>query len=360
MRLSDKYILKEMTAPFFLGFFLILVLVFGNIVYANLNLIVSRLSQWRLVSCYLLCKLPNCILMSLPAGAIFGTCMSLGRLSRENELTALRIAGIGSVKIIRSVICFGLLLTLAGYLFQEFGVVRSELAADNLMKRIYSVPGDLPIEPDMFVKSGDYCIRVRNIERKDGEIIYHRVMLYRLNWSADYPALITAGRAVERSGVWLLEKGNSYVFDKDGLPLTITSFEKLRLNMDSSVFASLTGVRRENSSYSCLQLREKVREYRKAGIKPGDIELEYAFKQAFPVSSLAILLCVAPLCLRLPRKSAGSSLVVGIGVFFIYWNIMWFSRVLGQTGGLDPYLAGWSIAICFGVAGAILIAGLDR
>ncbi|MBO4548822.1 MAG: LptF/LptG family permease [Abditibacteriota bacterium] len=360
MRLLDKYLIREMAGPFLLGFFLILILVFGNIVYANLNLIVSRLPQWRLVACYLLCRLPGCVLISLPAGAIFGTCMGLGRLARENELTAIGIGGIRPGRIIRSALCFGVILTILGYVFQEYAVVRSESAADGIMKRIYSVPGDLPIEPDIFVKSGDYCIRVGNIERKGGNIIYHRVMLFSLDQSGDYPALVTARSATGDRGVWTLRNGCSYMFDNRGLPGAALAFETMELHIDTSVFASLVGASRDNASYSCLQLREKVRQLKKAGIKPGDAELEYAFKQALPLSSLAILLCLAPLCLMLPQKSAGNSLVAGIAVFFVYWNIMWFARVLGQTGGIDPYLAGWSIVICFGICGAFLMAVVNR
>ncbi|MBP5274736.1 MAG: LptF/LptG family permease [Abditibacteriota bacterium] len=360
MRLLDKYLLKETLAPFFLGFFLILILVFGNIVYSNLNLIVSRLSQWRPVSCYLLCKLPGCILMSLPAGAIFGACMGLGRLSGENELTAIRIAGVPSARIFAAVMCFGALLTVAGYMFQELIIVRSERAAENILKKIYSVPGDLPIEPDVFVKSGDYCIRVRNIERSGGRLLYRKVLLYSLSWTNDFPALITADSAEERSGVWILRNGTAYTFDKKGLPATCAAFETFSLDIDSSVFSSIINAPKENSAYSGLQLRRKVAEYKKAGIKPGDLELEYAFKQAFPLSSVAILFCLVPLCLRISPKSAGNSLVLGICVFFVYWNIMWFARVLGQTGGINPYIAGWSIVICFSAAGLLLVAGVDR
>ena len=47
--------------------------------------------------------------------------------------------------------------------------------------------------------------------------------------------------------------------------------------------------------------------------------------------------------------------LIGMVVLFFYWNVILFSRVLGETGGLSPILAGWSEVIIFSVLGAILM-----
>ena len=47
--------------------------------------------------------------------------------------------------------------------------------------------------------------------------------------------------------------------------------------------------------------------------------------------------------------------LIGIIVLFFYWNVILFSRVLGETGGLSPVIAGWSEVIIFSALGALLM-----
>ena len=360
LKILDKYLLREMCYPFLYGFLIILLLVFGNIVYSNLSLIVSRIEQWYLVATYLFCKLPSAMLISLPAGAIFGASISLLRMQRESELTAIKVSGVSNQRIFASIITLGIILTLIGYFFQEIVVVFFEKKAAFTLETLFSIPGDLPIEPNLFVKAGDYCIRVQSITRtKDEKTVYNYVMLYKSDFR-EYPTQITAKKATEENGYWVLEDGTTIDFNKDSTPNIISRFKILRLKIDTSVFSSFTSSVREGSTYSAMQLKDMVEKNKQAGIPSNSLELEYAIKQAFPLSSLSILFCIVPICLMLPQRKANFGMVIGIVVFFIYWNIMWFSKILGETGFLNPYLSGWSIVIIFSIIGLMLFLRMSR
>lgn len=359
MTLLDRYLFKEMALPFLYGFLLILLLVFGNIVYSNLYLIVSRINEWYLVVSYLFCKIPSCILMSLPAGAIFGSSIALLRMQRESELVAIKVSGVPNSRIFISLMIFGVVLTLVGYLFQEVIVVKAEKKSQTVLNTLFSIPGDLPIEPNIFVKSGNYCIRVQSIERTDKKIIYKSVILYTMTYET-FPTLITAASAIEDNGSWILRNGTSIDFNKDGTPNVIVKFDTLRISLDSKIFSQITSSVKDAKSYSALELKKMIKNNINAGLSAEELELEYASKQAFPLSSLAILFCIVPICLLLPQRASGMGMILGVATFFIYWNIMWFSQILGKTGGLNPYLAGWSIVIIFSLIGCALLCRINR
>ncbi|MBQ7256884.1 MAG: LptF/LptG family permease [Abditibacteriota bacterium] len=352
MKVLDKYLFKEMVFPFLYGFLIILILVWGNIVYSYLNLIVSRISEWYLVLNFLICKLPSCVLISLAAGGIFGVSIGLNRIIKDSEMVALRSAGITSGRIFLSLMIFGIFITLVGYLFQEIIVVRAEDKSFNILQTLYSIPGDIPIEPDVFVKTDQYSIYINSIERNTKEVIYHQVQLYRLN--SGYPTIINAKEAIENNGYWFLKDGFCTSFNKDGSPNTVTTFKTLKLEISSDIFSLITAPIEEEKALSSKQLYEEIKTRSKAGQNTRDLELEYYFKLAFPLSTLFILFCLIPLCLMIPMKNGAVGMVLGIIIFFIYWNIMWFSRILGETGGLPPAPAGFSIVIIFGIAGVIL------
>ena len=352
MKVLDKYLFKEMFFPFLYGFLIILILVWGNIVYSYLNLIVSRINEWYLVLNFLICKIPSCVLISLAAGGIFGVSIGLNRIIKDREMVAIRSAGITSFRIFISIMIFGLFITFIGYLFQEIIVVKAEDKGVQILKTLYSTPGDLPIEPDVFIKTDRYSIYISSVERKGDEVIYHNVQLFRLNSS--YPAIINAKEAIENNGYWLLKNGFSSSFNSDGSPNIVSSFKTLKIDINNDIFSKITNPIDEEKSLSSKELYDLIKDRSQAGLNTKDLELEYNFKLAFPLSTLVILFCLVPLCLMIPMKNGAVGMVLGIVVFFIYWNIMWFSRVLGETGGLSPILSGWSIVIIFGIAGAIL------
>lgn len=352
MKILDRYLFKEMIFPFIYGFLIILILVWGNIVYSYLTLIVTRLSEWYLVLNFLLCKIPGCVLISLAAGGIFGVCIGLNRICKDSEMVALKSGGITSIRIFASLLIFGLFVSLTGYVFQEIIVVKAEEKGQNILDILYSVPGDLPIEPNLFIKTNDYSVYVGYINRENDKLIYHDVELYKL--TDKFPSVVTAEYAIENHGLWLLNNGWTYSFNPDGSPNVVTNFKTLKVNIADNMFSSLTKPSDDYKSLSANELYKEIVKRKNLSMRADDLELEFNFKLAFPLSTFVILLCLVPLCLMVPMKSSAIGMVLGIVVFFIYWNIMWFARILGEAGGLSPVLAGWSIVIIFGFFGIIL------
>ncbi|MBQ0104947.1 MAG: LptF/LptG family permease, partial [Armatimonadetes bacterium] len=352
MKILDKYLLREMTFPFIYGFLIILILVWGNIVYSYLNLIVSRINEWYLVLNFLVCKIPSCMLVSLAAGAIFGVSIGLNRITKDSEMVALRSGGISTSRIFISVMIFGLCITVLGYFFQEIVSVQAEKSSQKILNTLYSIPGDLPIEPDIFVKSDDYTVYVGSVERNDTDVIYHNVELYKI--SNVYPIIITADYASENNGSWLLHNGWVLKFNSDGSPKILTDFKLMKIKISENIYSEITNPLTEAKNLGTMELYREIQAKREVSLNTRDLELEFNFKLAFPLSTLVILFCLVPLCLMVPMKNGAVGMVLGIIIFFIYWNIMWFSRILGETGGLSPVLAGWSIVIIFTVAGLIL------
>ena len=267
-------------------------------------------------------------------------------------MVAIKTGGISSIRIFVSLMIFGLFVSLIGYVFQEIIVVVSENKAYEIEKLLYEIPGDLPIEPDVFVKSGEYSIYVNNIERNNGEIIYNNIQLYKIQ--GKFPIIITAEKAIEKNGLWILKNGFNSSFNTDGSPRIVTKFKTLKIRINADEFLNYIKPTGQEKTLSARELLKMINIRKKASLNSDDLEIEFHFKLAFPLSTFIILFSLVPLCLLVPMKSNALGMVLGIIIFFIYWNIMWFSKILGETGGISPLLSGWSIVIIFGIAGLIL------
>jgi len=106
---------------------------------------------------------------------------------------------------------------------------------------------------------------------------------------------------------------------------------------------------------SLSELRGQMKLLEQSGLDDKAYKLELGYKLAMPLSSLVLLFCVAPLSMRFGRGGGFTGVLIGIVVLFFYWNVILFSRVLGETGALPAALAGWSEVIIFSAAGAVLM-----
>jgi lipopolysaccharide export system permease protein len=356
MKTLDKYVAREMVVPFIAGFSAVLILLVGNIVYNNISLIVSRLQQWPQVLYYILLKTPYFVMLALPAGALFGCSLAISRLAQDSETTMMRMAGISVKRILLPIFVVGALICCVAYLFQEKVMVWAEQESTKVFTRLWSTPGPLPVEARVVFWADNYCFYVNTVEHKGKELVLGKVMIYEPPATANgYPTLTTANSATERGRVWTLYKGTIFRMSESGDPELVGRFESMRLDLRHALGEYLNQSQKPTEAMSIGQLREQMKILDKSGLKNDRYRLEYGYKLAIPLSSLVLMLCVGPLCMRFGRSGGFMGVLIGIVVLFFYWNVILFSRVLGETGGLSPTLAGWSEVIIFSALGAFLL-----
>jgi lipopolysaccharide export system permease protein len=83
-------------------------------------------------------------------------------------------------------------------------------------------------------------------------------------------------------------------------------------------------------------------------------------KIAFPLISVILVLIAIPVSLRLQRGGTPLAVSIGIAVCFLYLVLLGFSRSLGLSGTLPPFLAAWLANIVFLLIGVYLMSDLER
>lgn len=355
MKTIDKYVAREMMVPFVTGFSIVLVLLIGNIVYNNISIIVSRLGQWRDVLCYILLQTPYFVMLALPSGALFGCSLAISRLARDSEITMMRMAGIRVMRIFLPIFVVGALISIVAYVFQERVTVWAERESVKVLRRLWLAPGPPPVEANVFFKVDNYTFYVNSVQRKANKLELKDIMIYEPPVGPGFPSLTTAKSAVEENHVWVLKKGITYRVNKDGDPELVGHFETMKLDLRRAITDYFMNEQKTPKAMTIAELRQQMGMLQKSGLKTDNYRLEYGYKLAIPLSSLILLFCVAPLSLRFGRGGGFMGVLIGIVVLFFYWNVILFSRVLGETGGLPPALAGWSEVIVFSVLGAVFI-----
>lgn len=355
MKTLDRYVAREMLVPFIAGFLVVLVLLVGNIVYNNIALIVSRIGQWPLLLYYILLQTPYFVMLALPSGALFGCSLAVSRLARDSEIAVMRMAGVSVLRIFLPIFVVGALVSVVAYVFQEAVTEWAGRESVKVVKRLYLAQGPAPVEANIFFRVENCYFYVHHVERREGRLELANVMIYELPTAQGYPTLTTAKSAVEENRVWVLRDGVSYRMNSQGDPELVAQFAKSKLDLRRALTDYIAEEQKTPKTMTIAQLREQMNVLGKSGLETKAYQLEYGYKLAIPLSSLVLMFCVAPLSLRFGRAGGFMGVLIGIVVFFFYWNVIVFSRVLGEMGGLSPTLAGWSEVIVFGAVGAFLM-----
>src|SRR5688572_18312019 len=108
LNLIDRYIFKSVlfTCVAAVGLFLF-VLLLGNALRDLLSPVLAGQIEWDLAGRLILMLIPAVAPFALPMGVLTGVLLTLGRLSADSEITAMRAAGISLLRLARPVFVLG-------------------------------------------------------------------------------------------------------------------------------------------------------------------------------------------------------------------------------------------------------------
>src|SRR5580765_6119549 len=135
MRLLDRYLLRELLTP--LGYCLMGFLVL--IVTADLT---GRLDDFHMhrmhfgdVCLYYAVQLPEMLVKIMPMTLLLALLYALTNHSRNNEITAIRAAGVSLWRLALPYFVVGLLASMAMFAVNEFWVPDADARADQILRR---------------------------------------------------------------------------------------------------------------------------------------------------------------------------------------------------------------------------------
>src|SRR5690349_18235573 len=109
MRILSRAIFREVFTSASLGTLLFVFVLFLRTIERLSSLLVKTSAPPAVVAKLLLYALPATIPFALPLGVLVGILIGLSRMSADNEITAIRAAGLSSRSVARPVLLFAML-----------------------------------------------------------------------------------------------------------------------------------------------------------------------------------------------------------------------------------------------------------
>jgi lipopolysaccharide export system permease protein len=297
-------------------------------------------------------KIPFIIGQISPIALFLSMLIALGLMARENEILALKAAGINVRRLLHPVINIALVAALLFFLFSEFVIpglteranriwyaeVRREAAVVTRTKDIW-VKGNRAITyVAYFNRAKNTAFGIRRFEFDD----------------AFRPVLrIDAEKGVYTGDRWRLEKGMTQRLAPSGETYRTESFTTRTLSLDLSP-AALKRVAKKSEEMGFLELYRYVRAVETEGYDAGQYRVDLFAKTARPVFFVVLGLIACVISFRLETWGVMRRIGLGIVIAFLYWLSFSFLVSIGYGGLLPPMIAAWSANLLFG-AGAVFL-----
>jgi len=339
MRILAGYIVTRTLRPLimlFLGFIGIFVLVD---LFDHAHTFIDNQVGAGIVTLYYAYSMPFIFVLTAPVAMLLATLLSVGGMSRTNELMAMKGSGLSLGRILTPVLCLAALLSVANLLVAEFVVppaTRHKIEIeDTHLKRNTSDPRHRKDLIYMRPDGGMVLIRRYNTRRQTMEDVTIEEFDERLRPRTR----IDAATARWETDHWILESGRLRRFTADGE--SVTPFDTMELSPGDPTPEDLVRRRLEPEERGYFDLRDYIARLKAGGNDPRALEVQLHLKVAFPFVTLIMTLLGAPLAARTRRSGFAVSFAAALAISFFYYGSIQVAQVLGRQALLSPPLAAW-------------------
>jgi LPS export ABC transporter permease LptF/LPS export ABC transporter permease LptG len=278
-----------------------------------------------------------------PLGALVSVLVTLGIMSKNNEIVAIKANGISLHRLIVPLLVAGLVLAGAMLLVDETYLPYANQRQDALRNQIKGRPPQTYTRPQRWI-FGEHS-KIYNydlfspLQRLFGGLsvveldpvtfnIRRRIFATRAQWSVSQK-------------IWLLESG--WVRDFSGS--SITRFDQF--NVQS--FPELTEPPeyfnrevRQAFQMDWSELNRYIEGLRRAGFDVANLTVQWHVKIAYPLIAPISMLLAIPFAFLVGARGALGGIAIGVAIGIGYWSVARLLEAMGGVGQLPPFLAAWS------------------
>lgn len=192
MRILHWYILKQHLVPLLLGFGVVTFILEMDVLFDYLDLVINRGVAPLVVLQLFVLSLGYIVAMSVPCAVLVAVLMTFGRLSQDNEITALRASGVNLASILAGPLLASALLATGLTFFNDRVLPESNHAFANLLIDIGRMRPTARLQEGVFITDfPGYNLLVQSVNGRTNEM--RGVTIYQMNVGGP-PNLILARR----------------------------------------------------------------------------------------------------------------------------------------------------------------------
>jgi len=345
LKTLDKYILLELLTPFLVGTLTVVMMFQANVLIADIGAFQSHHAPLTAVLEYAFYRTPGFLKLTFPIGIALASSLSISRIARESELTALRSAGVRFLRIILPILVVGSIVAVGNFYIVEKIIPESERAAGRVKFEYALKGGPMDTRTNVVLHLRNMMALFGTIYRdKQNHIMIHDALLVNQTKSGTITFYV-ASTGFYADGLWTFETPFKRDLRNDQLiqASTISDLKIKELISVSNLFAPRTA-----QEQTASQLAEAISEGKRYKKDVTALEVAYYEKFSVPFACIVFALTGPIFAVLFSRSGAFMGVLLSILLVMAYYNIHIIgTEIIGKNGWLTPWLSAWFSNIIF-------------
>ena len=301
--------------------------------------------------------LPQVIYLMLPLSILVATLVNFGLLTKSNQITAIKAAGVSLYRVSAPVLIVATVLSIGMFFLSDDFLPKTNQQQDAFRNQIKGKPPQTFYRPErqwIFGRAN----RIYNYRFFDPyKDVFADLTCFEFDaHSFRLTRRVYAARAFWEPAIrgWVLENG--WVRDLEGdrvekyFPFSVDTFAEM--TEEPGYFKKEV---RPSEQMSALELRRYISELSQSGFDVVRLSVQFYRKFSYPLIAFVVALIGIPFSFTTGSKGALSGVALSIGIAILYWSISSMFEAMGNLSQLPPLVAAWSPDVIFGLAGSYLL-----
>jgi LPS export ABC transporter permease LptG/LPS export ABC transporter permease LptF len=362
MRIIDRYVIREVLWPFVIGLLVFtFLLIIPFLIRLAEDLIAKGVSGMVIVQLMVM-LLPQALSLTVPMSLLLGLLVAFGRLSADREFVAMQACGVSLLRLLRPV---GF-LSVAGWAVTSWVLIvalpNANQASREITFNVVAERAEGEVRPRVFFEDfPDVTLYVREVPASG--VGWSNVFMADNRGQSPAIYLAQHGRVLidreKKTVEMILEDGSRHTADTAG-KYEVFRFKRLRLTLNPESMFPSTGPAKGDNEMTIAELRARAAEIEQQGGSPHNQLMALHRKFSIPVACLVFGLIGLALGATNRRDGKLASFVIGVGVIFVYYVVLWTGQSMAKGAIVPPWLAVWLPNFVLGAFGGVLLVWRKR
>lgn len=340
LKILDRYVIKELSIPFLLGIFILTFLILVQQLLRLMELIIDKGVDLLSVAEIFLYLLPSFFLVTIPMAVMLASIMTFNRLSSDNEIIALKSAGVGFYRLIRPAVIFAVIAALLTLFMGVMAQPWSGGSFKSLSLRMLKERAGIGLEEGKF--NGTFSNMIFYVESMPSFTELQGVFIYDLR-NPELPVTIVAKKGVltnnpaDQTIELRLMDGQLHRKSKNIENYQRMTFANYDLKFDFSSFEQSPAASTETPTYS--QIKEQIEASHGEDVKALRLLSDFYKNFSFSMASFLFAIIGVPLGIISGRMGKLGGFAVGVGIITFYYLLNTLGDYLISRRMVPPAIA---------------------
>ena len=292
--------------------------------------------------------IPYLLYQLSPLGALVAVLVTLGVLSKNNEIVAFKASGISLYRIALPLLMAGVLLAGLLLIMDDTYLPYANQRQDALRNQIKGRPAQTYTRPQRWIFGENN--KVYNYDLFDpAQEMFGGLSVIELDpasFQMRRRVYATRARWLDTEKTWVLESG----WVRDFADGTVVRYDPFKVTTLAELVEPPSYFNREviqASQMSWRDLHRYIDGLHRAGFDVSSLTVQWHKKLAYPLIAPISMMLAIPFALLVGSRGAIGGVALGVGIGIVYWAVSALLEAMGGIGQLPPLMAAWSPDLMF-------------